>query len=252
MQLNEAALEQWKAQLNSQTIHIYWDGSNKVKTEFVPFFMHANPSLLFLSSVANIKQNYLVMNDGILADKCVLDGKLCIIPCKNEMRAMLLLIKVLGSFYDSNYNWIFMTETCELSDCIKDFIPYGGLNCKVINRHLHQNIRNQNKSRYDTIYDAIYEAILVLAKCNGHPVISNNEFCEIFKSCEFYLEIFNHFIENELLIADKSLKLSKLYELKEYDEDFTFKIIGSRPGRITTIFKEILGNSILSRLSITE
>lgn len=247
MTIDETKLNEWISQISGDIVHMYWDVQNKLKLDFVPFFIHHYPTIVFVSSVVNIKQSYCSLHDGLLANKVIKDGNLVIVPCKSELKARLMILKVLGALARNKLTFYFFTEECELSNNLSKLQQYGANTCKIVNRHLHNNLKNTFKSNYEKKYQSIYEALLCWSIKNHHPVISKSEYIQLFKSIQHYGPIFNHLIEDSMLVSDKSMKLSKQYGLKEYDEDFTYTIVGTN-GKLKNWQKEILGDEIVTTL----
>ena len=243
--MDETALNEWVSELFDDTIHIYWDVQSKVKMDFLPFYVHEHPTIVFLSNVDSIKQNYTTMHDGLFANKTIIDGNLLFIPCKSELKARLMVLKVLGMLSAKDCLFYFFTEDCELSVNLKRLQEFGGNRIKIVNRHLHNNIRNKTKD-FDQVYQSIYEALLCMARNNGHPVVSKLEYCQLFKSVQYHSAVFNHLLEDAKLVPEKSMKLSKMYELKEYPEDFTFTIVGNK-GKLKDTHIKWLGEDIAAK-----
>eukprot|EP00835_Amoeboradix_gromovi_P001984 NODE_102_length_20354_cov_0.272018.p6 type:complete len:251 gc:universal NODE_102_length_20354_cov_0.272018:18317-19069(+) len=245
MSIDESNLEFWIAQFAANVrFNIYWDVQSKIKLDFIPFYVHEYPTIVFLSNINSIKHSYCSLHDGLFANKTEKDANLLIVPCKTEAAARLMVLKVIGKLSATKHVFYFYTPECELSNNLVKLKDYGQFECKVINRHLHNNLRNSRKKQYDTLYTAVFEALLCFSSKNRHPVISKAEYQNLFNSIPNHAAIFNHLLEDFKLVADKSLKLSKAFGLKEYDDEFTYQIIG-KSGKLTPEQIELLGADVV-------
>eukprot|EP00834_Sanchytrium_tribonematis_P000556 NODE_10_length_61504_cov_0.956502.p28 type:complete len:252 gc:universal NODE_10_length_61504_cov_0.956502:19869-19114(-) len=233
--------------LKNTELFVYWDQEGKLGTEFVPFYLHPCKIIFLWTSTSKMHAGFLELNDSLRAGQILEKEGQIIVPCQSINNVGLVLHLIIGNLMHNNIKLTVISTGIDKESiaCWREFRLPEEIELHFMERHYWKNELNRNKTKFGDYYNAICAALQFRKMKNRHPVISKNEYIMLFSTLCHHQEVFNKMIEDRLLKPGKSFKYSKEYELKEYDDDFTFIVELPPINVIIDVHKRILGHDVL-------
>ena len=210
-------------------IDIYCEENDVGFMHKVVYFIHPNPTIVLLKDIQFVDQRYSEVYDGLRVNEMVHDehNQVVIVPCQALVEMDMMLHLIIGKDTSREYTIIrksVVKYDRDVRQMISGMNMVLGTKVQVQTRYPWKSVYNKHRDAFNNYSDAIQDGLRFMVYRCGHPVISRATYVAVFQEMPWYDHVFNKLIVEEFLKPGKSMKYSKDYELRVYDEPFTFLI----------------------------